>query len=262
MLEEEERAVLGALVRDLAHAVDETRPRLAVRRLERVVVALDAGPEDHLRSDLAGEAGCSKRLGERVCAHRVVGRREAAFAKARVEMRARTDRVDAMSAERLANLVEVLLGELLRIVKLVVVDQVAQPVDGARDSLDGRLARVLGLVATGDEPRDHRPEGPDAEARPRRCVSHARTLRRIAPVTSEEARRFALSLPEAVEQDHHGRPSFRVGAKIFATLWDEEHMNVMLDEGGIRTAVQALPTRARMSGGAGSSPRCASASLS
>jgi hypothetical protein len=48
-------------------------------------------------------------------------------------------------------------------------------------------------------------------------------------------------LPEAVEQDHHGRPSFRVAGKIFATQWDEDHMNVMLDEGGIRTAVQSDP---------------------
>jgi hypothetical protein len=60
-------------------------------------------------------------------------------------------------------------------------------------------------------------------------------------VTSEEARRLALALPEAVEQDHHGRPSFRVAGKIFATLWDEEHMNVMLDEGGILTAVHQDP---------------------
>ena len=58
-------------------------------------------------------------------------------------------------------------------------------------------------------------------------------------VSHEEARRLALALPEAVEQDHHGRPSFRIAGKIFSTLWDEEHMNVMLDEGGILTAVQA-----------------------
>jgi hypothetical protein len=50
-----------------------------------------------------------------------------------------------------------------------------------------------------------------------------------------------MSLPEAVEQDHHGRPSFRVGGKIFATLWSEERMNVMLDEGGILTAVERAP---------------------
>jgi hypothetical protein len=61
-------------------------------------------------------------------------------------------------------------------------------------------------------------------------------------VTAEEARRLALALPEAVEQDHHGRPSFRVGGKIFATLWDDEHMNVMLDHDGILTAVHEHPS--------------------
>jgi hypothetical protein len=60
-------------------------------------------------------------------------------------------------------------------------------------------------------------------------------------MTPDEARRLALRLPEAVEQDHHGRPSFRVGGKIFATLWDEQTMNVMVDEAGIRTAVAANP---------------------
>jgi hypothetical protein len=32
-----------------------------------------------------------------------------------------------------------------------------------------------------------------------------------------------------------------VGGKIFATLWDEHHVNVMLDEGGVLTAVQSHP---------------------
>jgi hypothetical protein len=62
-------------------------------------------------------------------------------------------------------------------------------------------------------------------------------------VTPDEARALALSLPSAEEQDHHGRPSFRVGGKIFATLWSEGRMNVMLDEGGIRTAVDDAPDR-------------------
>ncbi|HWF55221.1 MAG TPA: MmcQ/YjbR family DNA-binding protein [Solirubrobacteraceae bacterium] len=57
----------------------------------------------------------------------------------------------------------------------------------------------------------------------------------------EQARALALALPEATEQDHHGRPSFRVRGKIFATLWDPEHMNVMLDEAGVLTAAQAHP---------------------
>lgn len=60
-------------------------------------------------------------------------------------------------------------------------------------------------------------------------------------MTSDEARELALALPEAVEQDHHGKPSFRIGGKIVATLWDEEHLNVMLDEGGIVMAVQQHP---------------------
>jgi hypothetical protein len=60
-------------------------------------------------------------------------------------------------------------------------------------------------------------------------------------VSADEARSLALSLPEAVEQDHHGRPSFRVGGKIFATIQGEQRMNVMLDEDGIRTAVESAP---------------------
>jgi hypothetical protein len=60
-------------------------------------------------------------------------------------------------------------------------------------------------------------------------------------ISAAQARELALALPEAVEQDHHGRPSFRVAGKIFATLWDETQMNVMLDEPGVLTAVQAHP---------------------
>ncbi len=61
------------------------------------------------------------------------------------------------------------------------------------------------------------------------------------PLSADDARRLAMSLPEAVEADHHGRPSFRVGGRIFATLWDEGRMNVMLDEGGILTACAEAP---------------------
>jgi hypothetical protein len=53
-----------------------------------------------------------------------------------------------------------------------------------------------------------------------------------------DVRRIALALPETVEQDHHGRPSFRVAKKIFATLPDAEHVNVMLDEDDILLATQ------------------------
>ena len=64
----------------------------------------------------------------------------------------------------------------------------------------------------------------------------------MEPVVSrEQARKLALALREAVEQDHHGRPSFRVGGRIFATQWDAEHMNVMLDDDGIFTAIKDTP---------------------
>jgi hypothetical protein len=38
------------------------------------------------------------------------------------------------------------------------------------------------------------------------------------PLTLEDVRRLALALPGAVEMDHHGAPSFRVGGKIFSTV--------------------------------------------
>lgn len=38
-------------------------------------------------------------------------------------------------------------------------------------------------------------------------------------MTAEEFRNLALSLPESVEQSHMGHPDFRVGGKVFATLF-------------------------------------------
>lgn len=61
-------------------------------------------------------------------------------------------------------------------------------------------------------------------------------------VSGARVRALALALLGVVEQDHHGRPSCRVGGRIFATLWDEDHLNAMLDEPGVRTAAQAHPT--------------------
>ena len=60
-------------------------------------------------------------------------------------------------------------------------------------------------------------------------------------VSGDELRRLALALPGATEEDHHGKPSFRVGGRIFATFWDAATVNGMLDEDGIRTAVHDLP---------------------
>jgi len=43
-------------------------------------------------------------------------------------------------------------------------------------------------------------------------------------------RQTALALPQSVEQDHHGIPSFRAGGKIFATLrFDPPRLMVKLD---------------------------------
>ena len=38
-----------------------------------------------------------------------------------------------------------------------------------------------------------------------------------------------MALRETTEEDHFGRPSFRVRGRIFATLPDPDHLNVMVD---------------------------------
>lgn len=60
-------------------------------------------------------------------------------------------------------------------------------------------------------------------------------------MTHDDVRKLALALPEATEQDHHGKPSFRVANKIFATLWSPTQLNVMLDEHGIRAFAEEAP---------------------
>ncbi len=40
-----------------------------------------------------------------------------------------------------------------------------------------------------------------------------------ARMTTDDFRNLALSLPETSERAHVGHPDFRVGGKIFATLW-------------------------------------------
>jgi hypothetical protein len=60
-------------------------------------------------------------------------------------------------------------------------------------------------------------------------------------VTIEEVRAIATALPDVTAQDHHGMLSFRVRGKIIATVPDEGHLRVMLDEAGIRTAVAEMP---------------------
>jgi hypothetical protein len=64
-------------------------------------------------------------------------------------------------------------------------------------------------------------------------------------VADTVARQLALSLPEAVEQDHHGFPSFRVAGRIFATLPSPDRLRAMLDEHGIRSAAANWPESCR-----------------
>jgi hypothetical protein len=60
-------------------------------------------------------------------------------------------------------------------------------------------------------------------------------------VTADQVRALALGLPEAIEQDHHGRPSFRVRGAIFATLWSATELNVMVGDELILAAVADAP---------------------
>ena len=58
-----------------------------------------------------------------------------------------------------------------------------------------------------------------------------------------EARKFALSLPEATEEPHFEKSSFRVWGKIFATIpEDRKHLNVFVDEHETRASVAEDPS--------------------
>ncbi len=56
-----------------------------------------------------------------------------------------------------------------------------------------------------------------------------------------KARRLALSLPDATQEDHHGRPSFRVRGRIFATVPDQEHLNIFIEPMDVEGVVRLGP---------------------
>jgi hypothetical protein len=60
-------------------------------------------------------------------------------------------------------------------------------------------------------------------------------------MTVDEIRRLALALPEVIEQDHCGNPSFRIGGRIFATVPDEAHLNLMIDPFDVDAVVREDP---------------------
>ena len=58
----------------------------------------------------------------------------------------------------------------------------------------------------------------------------------------DDVRALALMLPEAVEGAHMGHPDFRVGGRIFATLWtDEDRAVVKLTPEAQALMVEAEP---------------------
>ncbi len=61
-------------------------------------------------------------------------------------------------------------------------------------------------------------------------------------LSQDEVRQMALALEGAVEMDHHGFPSFRVGGKIFCTLrGDPPRLMVKLDPEDQHNLCEAYP---------------------
>lgn len=56
-----------------------------------------------------------------------------------------------------------------------------------------------------------------------------------------QARKIARAFAEVTEEDHFGRPSFRIGRRIFATVPDQGHLNVMIDPFDVEGVVRANP---------------------
>ena len=157
--------VAAALCRH-PETIEEPRPALGVRGLEGVVVALDPGPDDEVGAEPAREVSGGDRAALGLAPHLGIGGAEAAAAEERVEVEPGRDAVDAVVAQYPAHRVEVVLGELLRVVELVVVDQPLEPVHRPPHPLRRGLTGPLRLVAARHEARHHGAQRPDAEARP------------------------------------------------------------------------------------------------
>ena len=57
----------------------------------------------------------------------------------------------------------------------------------------------------------------------------------------QDVRALALMLPEVVEGAHKGNPDFRLGGRIFATLWvDEDRLVVRLSAEDLSTLDEAV----------------------
>jgi hypothetical protein len=60
-------------------------------------------------------------------------------------------------------------------------------------------------------------------------------------IHTRDVRALALAFPGATEEDHWARPSFRVRGRIFVTVPDGEHLNVMIDALDVDGAVREDP---------------------
>ncbi|HXM72706.1 MAG TPA: MmcQ/YjbR family DNA-binding protein [Candidatus Dormibacteraeota bacterium] len=60
-------------------------------------------------------------------------------------------------------------------------------------------------------------------------------------MTVDQVRKLARAFPGTVEQEHWGNPSFRVRGRIFATVPDDGHVNVMIDPFDAESAVADAP---------------------
>ena len=57
----------------------------------------------------------------------------------------------------------------------------------------------------------------------------------------QDVRRLALALPETEEHDHFGRPSFRVGKKLFVTMPEVGRANLKVPMEELRALVAERP---------------------
>lgn len=67
-------------------------------------------------------------------------------------------------------------------------------------------------------------------------------LMSVPVVTFGTVRAIALDMPETVEMDHWGKPSFRIYGRIFATVPDLHHLNVMIDPLEVESVVKVAPS--------------------
>ena len=84
------------------------------------------------------------------------------MAEAGVEVEAGREAVDVVPVQCVADLVQVLLRQLLRVVELVAVDQVSETFDSLPHACSGRFAQPLRLVTARHKACDHGPKRPDS----------------------------------------------------------------------------------------------------